>query len=181
MTFDADRWRNTSVDQNTDNDGPPDVGEYEVELTDASFFVSKAGNPVIKLELRVTSPAAVAGYTWTEIRGLATEGQMKAAKATCARLGIDVDAIDSQQALDAELKACKGRYYSINVVQNGQYRNVYINDRVTQVQDDLAIADARQPATTAAAGTGTDDDETIPFKWDDPKDWNGLKAHVSRW
>lgn len=154
--FDADAWKKTSLEQDNTNDGPPQPGEYEIEITSGKFFTSKAGNDVITLGMRVTR-GDDAGYEWTELRGMASQGQMKAAKATCSRLGIDVDDIKSGDALDQALKACVGRYYSVRVVQNGDYRNVYINERVTAHQDAIT-GDWRQEAASA---TTVDDD--VPF------------------
>lgn len=153
MSFDVSAWKNTSID-NESKDPPPE-GEYEVAIDSAEFFVSKAGNPVIKLSLRVTSAGDQQGYTWDEIRGMGTPGQMKAAKATCSRLGIDVESIDSEEQLDAELRACIGRYYEINVKQNGDYLNAYINSQVHGVEEPVDF--------TAAPVGAADSDDDIPF------------------
>jgi hypothetical protein len=159
MSFDANAWSNTSIDGGGNE--PPAPGTYEVALDDADYFTSKAGRDIIKLTLRVTHGIGdTPGHTWDEIRGLATEGQMKAAKATCARLGIDVDAVQSADDLKAELQACIGRYYTVEVKQNGQYRNTYINDRITggPVSDIPSDLPAQEPAGELdAAG------QPIPF------------------
>lgn len=169
--FDPEAWKNTSID-NESKDPPPE-GEYEVAIDNAEFFTSKAGNAVIKLSLRVTSAGDEQGWSWDEIRGMGTEGQMKAAKATCARLGIDVDAIDSEDQLNAELEACIGRYYEVAVKQNGDYLNCYINSRVHGV--DEGVPDFRPAAGGTPAAVGADDD--IPFLWRPVEEYKEPRAY----
>lgn len=153
--FDAQAWANTPIDNSGTSDGPPEPGNYEAEITDGSYFISKAGKPIVKLTLKITSPGPVLDHEWDEIRSMHTEGGMKAAKATVSRLGIDVDTITSGEELDQALKACIGHFHEVRVVQNGEYRNTYINDRVTTMQDTLAAMPAAQPASAV--------DDTVPF------------------
>lgn len=133
MTFPTDQWQSASVDTDDSNNEAPDPGaegraSFDIELTEAKAFVSKAGNAVIVLEMKVCG-GPMDTYTWSELRGLKSEGQVKAAKATCSRLGVDVDSVFGLEDIEAQLKACVGNYYEIEVVQNGEWRNVYVQGR----------------------------------------------------
>jgi hypothetical protein len=143
----SETWEKATVD-GTENTSPPPEGEYEVALISASAFTSKKGTEIVKRELRVVSPQQQ-GHEWTEIRSFGTQGAANAAKATCFRLGVDVDAVSSLEELDVELKALGGRYYEAKVVRNGEYLNTYIEGDATPVAD-------FQPAPVPA-------DDDIPF------------------
>lgn len=168
MSFPTDAWNAASVDQQDGNNEAPDPGmdgkaSFDVLLDDARAFTSKAGNAVIVLDLRVMG-GPMDSYQWAELRGLKTDGQIKAAKATCARMGISVDEVTGLEDLDAQLKECKGRYYEIEVVQNGEYRNVYFQGPASatpasDVPNNLPSTEEVAAARAAAYG----DDEDIPF------------------
>jgi hypothetical protein len=143
----TETWSKATVD-GTENTSPPPEGLYEVALTGASAFTSKKGTEIVKLEFRVMS-AQENGHEWTEIRSFGSQGAANAAKATCFRLGVDVDQVTSLDELDTELKGRTGRYYEAKVVRNGEYLNTYIE------------GDATPAGQEPAAGPANDDD--VPF------------------
>ena len=128
MSF-SETWPKASAD-GTDDSAPPPEGSYEVALTDASAFTSKKGAEIVKLELRVVS-VNENGHEWTEIRSFGSQGAANMAKATCYRLGCDVDEVDSLDELDLQLKALVGRYYEVTVKRNGEYVNTYVEQETT--------------------------------------------------
>lgn len=154
MTFPTDTWQAASIDQQDGSNEAPDPGPsgkatFDVALDDARAFVSKAGNAVIVLDLRVTG-GPMDSYQWSELRGLKTDGQVKAAKATCARLGVDVGAVTGLEDLDALLKERVGNFYEIDVVQNGEYRNVYVQGPASDVQSSFPSREQINEARTLA-------------------------------
>lgn len=164
MTFPTDMWQSTNVDSENTNTapdpGPDGKATFDVALDDARAFVSKAGNAVIVLELRIVA-GPLDNYQWSELRGLKSEGQIKAAKATCARLGIeDLDTVSGIEDLESRLKERVGNYYEIEVVQNGEYRNVYFQGPSRPSDVTGAIPSKQEAATAMAAVEG---DEEIPF------------------
>lgn len=164
MTFPTDTWQSTSIDQNDETEAP-EPGAYDVTVTDARAFVSKAGNAVIVIDFQVLGGQSH-GHQWTELRGLKTEGQIKAAKATCARLGVDVDTVFGLEDIDAQLKGCIGLYYTVEVKQNGEWRNVYVQGRcdtpppTTDVPAGDFLPSKEEAAAAVAAAKATDD---VPF------------------
>ena len=128
MSF-SENWSKATVD-GSENTSPPPEGTYEVALVQASAFTSKKGAEIVKLEFRVVS-VKEQGHEWTEIRSFASQGAANAAKATCFRLGVDVETVATLEELDSELKACAGRYYEVTVKRNGEYLNTYVEDVVT--------------------------------------------------
>ena len=158
MSFNPQQWNTTSVDNGKSE--APEPGTYEVLLHDARAFTSKAGDDYVALELKVATGAA-AGHEWTELRSFRDEKAVKATKATVARLGMtDIDEIASLDEFDTRLKQLVGNWYTVDVKQNGDYRNVYFNGQTNgrpAMQSDV-------PADTsdfAPAAAGNDDD--IPF------------------
>ena len=65
--------------------------------------------------------------------------------------------IDDEDQLNAELEACQGRFYEVNVKQNGDYLNCYINSRVHAADDPV------HDFAPAAASTAVGADDDIPF------------------
>jgi hypothetical protein len=146
-------WGSATVNEGETNNTPPPEGSYELLLKGAGAFTSKQGNDVMRMEWEVVSVAET-GYEWSEIRGFGTQKQANAAKSTCHRLGINVEQIASLDELDTALKNLIGGYFSVNVVQNGEYRNVYVeapSGSPTPPSDEPEF----QPAPVA--------DEDIPF------------------
>jgi hypothetical protein len=163
MTFPTDTWQKTSIDQ--DASEAPEPGTYDVVVTDGRAFTSKAGNPVIVIGFEVLG-GPYNGHQWDELRGLKTEGQIKAAKATCARLGVDVDNVFSLEDIEQQLKGCVGNYYTIDVKQNGDYLNTYVQGRceTPPPASDIPTTDvlpSKEEAAAALAAAEADDD--IPF------------------
>jgi hypothetical protein len=117
---------------------------------------------VIVLEMKVVG-GPLDTYQWTELRGLKSEGQIKAAKATCSRLGVDVESVFGLEDIDAQLKALVGGYFEIEVVQNGEWRNVYVQGRAGKAPASDVPSDFPTKEEAAAAVTGAKDDEDIPF------------------
>jgi hypothetical protein len=150
MSF-ADTWEKATVDG--ENASPPPEGTYEIVLIGASAFTSKKGSEIVKLELRVVS-STEQWHEWTEIRSFGSQGAANAAKATCFRIGVDVDNVSSLDELDTELKTHVGTYYSVNVVRNGEYMNTYFEE-ATQA------ADVPAPSEPGSAQPIEDDD--VPF------------------
>lgn len=155
MTFDSTAWQRADINSD-DNATAPDPGTYEVKVTDGRAFTSKAGNTVLIVELEVlTGPAA--GHRWPEVRGFKSDGQVKAAKSMCARLGIEVGEITSLDALDTAVKAVIGSYFGVDVVQNGDYRNVFVGDRLT------ATVPTDVPFNEGEFETAPVTDDDVPF------------------
>jgi hypothetical protein len=146
----TDTWQKATID-GSDNTSPPPEGKYEVALIDASAFVSKKGTEIAKLEFRVVS-VNEQGHEWVEIRSFATQGAANAAKATCHRLGVEVDQVGSLEELDGALKSCVGSYYAVNVVRKGEYLNTYVEE---------ATKDA--PDETGFKAAAPDSDDDVPF------------------
>lgn len=154
MTFDAQAWQQASTDR--EDTEAPDPGLYDVALDDAKAFTSKAGNAVIVVEFRVVAGQNM-GHRWSDVRGLQSEGAVKAAKAMCSRLGIRVDEVTSLDDIDTALKTLKGRYFEVEVVQNGEYRNSYVQGPATSSSSDIPTPDDVADARQAAA------DDDVPF------------------
>lgn len=156
--FDPNAWQDAKVSDGS-GDPPPEPGTYWATVETAEVFTSNAGEDFIRMAYRIRG-GPDDGYSWSMLGGsFGSEGAVSAAKTHCARLGIDVAAIGSQEELDQALRECVGRTYEINVKQNGEYRNVYVNSDVT---DDIGVSDIPAPdPDPEPAATGTDDD--IPF------------------
>lgn len=164
MTFNPSQWHDTTVDSNG-NSKAPDPGTYEVMLFDARAFTSQAGDDYIALELRVaTGPEA--GHEWTELRSFKNEKAVKATKATVARLGMSVDEIASLDEFDTRLKQLLGNWYTVDVKQNGDYRNVYFNGQVSApsaaMRSDVPADTSDFAPATAGTPAGVAEDD-IPF------------------
>lgn len=153
--FDPNRWQDADPDAGFENSEPPDPGLYEVSVQDARAFESKAGDDILVVEFRViTGP--LTGHTWGVVNTFKSEGAVKVAKGMCSRLGVDVDGIGSLDELDTAVKAVLGNYYAVEVKQNGQYRNTYVEAPLSDVpkQGIPGMPDATAPAA---------DDEPVPF------------------
>lgn len=154
MSFD-ESWGHASVD----NDGgeAPEPGIYDVAIDDAKAFTSRAGKDVLIFELRVVTGPAM-GHQWTEMRGFDTAPQTKAAKSMCHQLDVPVDEVESLEGLDQQVKGLIGRYFEVDIVQNGQWRNCYVRgpSATTPAGSDL-------PSQPVAAPAAPVDEEDIPF------------------
>lgn len=154
MSFE-ETWPKATVDGSNSN--PPQEGEYELLLKGASAFNSKAGKDIVTLDLEVVS-AIETGYEWTELRSFASQGAANAAKATCHRLGVDVESVSSLEELDSALKAVVGGYFSATVKRNGEYLNTYINEATQAAQVPVPVDPEPVPSGVASA-----DGDDIPF------------------
>jgi len=112
-----------------DNTDPPEPGLYDVTLTGFKAFTSKSGNEVLVVDWRVAAGPQT-GYEWTQLGGFKSEGQAKAAKSMCSRLGIPVADITGLEQLDQAGKTMVGNYYEVEIVQKGDFRNLYVQNRV---------------------------------------------------
>lgn len=147
MSFE-DTWANASVDQ-TDDNSPPD-GMYDAALVDAGAFTSKQGNDVAKLEFQTVDKQ----YDWTMILGFGSPKQAGFSKATCMKIGVNVESVSSLDELDEALKAQVGGFFEVTVERNGEYVNTYVNDGATP-------GDVPPPDPVPATACFGDDD--IPF------------------
>jgi hypothetical protein len=148
MSF-SDTWPNATVDDQPDRTQPPEPGTgYTVIVRDAKALTAKnSGEDWVIIELEGIDGAAAqqAGFTKRVVRDL----------------GVDIDSISgaSIEELDQALKPVIGQYFSVDVVQNGDYRNTYFRGPATVRQDELPAA-----AVSGGPGSAVDDDgTTIPF------------------
>lgn len=129
MTDFADTWGSANPDAaGNDNEAP--LGDHTVALTAARAYMSKKKNePWVSLTLKVVVPrnGIEAGYEWDELFGFRSQKQANVTKKTVRDLGVDVDNVggsitDLHDALQVQL----GKYYEVEVVQSGDWRNTYI-------------------------------------------------------
>jgi hypothetical protein len=147
-----DTWENATAKGGGDNQ-PPEPGLYEAALTDTDAFVSKAGDEWVKLTLRRVTD----NHEWDVMLGFKSQKQANVTKGTLARIGVAVDEVASFDDFKSALKAVEGRYYEVEVKQNGDFVNTYINEQVDGEPEVPADTADMQPA--AAGGS----DEDIPF------------------
>lgn len=138
MSF-GEHWGSVSVDQDGQGEAP-EPGVYDVTLDDAKAFTSKGGKDVLVFEFRVVSGQAM-GHRWDEFYAFNNAARTKTAKSVCSRMGVPIDEVASLPELDAEVKRLIGGYFEIEVVQNGEYRNVFVQGRATPSSDLPAQSD----------------------------------------
>jgi hypothetical protein len=158
VSFDPNAWQNTSVENETSE--PPDPGKYQALFSDGRAFTSNAGKDFLVLSWRI-AVGPLAGHEWDTLYGLDTEGGLKAAKATLLRLSVDVDSITSLEDMDKSVKAATGDWYDVEVKQNGDWRNTFVNGRVPEPAASDVPANTEEFAVAPAGGSAADD--TIPF------------------
>jgi len=157
--FDAGAWASTDANAEMQSNDPPAPGKYDVVIADARAFTSKAGNDIAIVEWNITG-GPQAGYQWPSLYGFKNEGQIKVAKSMCSRIGVDVDTIAGLEDLDRALKGTVGEYFQVEVTQNGEHRNTYVQGRAgAQRASDIPEDGAFTPAATGPVGS-TDD---VPF------------------
>lgn len=167
MSFD-DQWAGASAEGPSNDSGPPPEGAYDVALIGASAFVSKGGNEIVKLELRVVSTKEQ-GYEWTQIYGFSNQGAASAAKTTCAKIGVDVESIDSFAELDKALAGQVGNYYEVDVVKKGEYLNTYFQGSTEPTDAQRAVGGTDPGPEPGDPGFDPDlipvedDDDDVPF------------------
>lgn len=159
-SFDAGTWAAADPDAPLESKDPPDPGVYDVVIADARAFQSKAGKDTLIVEWNITAGPQT-GYQWPDIYGFKSEGQTKAAKGLCSRIGVDVEGIAGLGDLDAAVKTRVGEYFTVEVRQNGDYRNTYVQASSQPALVSDVPNDAFQPAAAASAGDA--DDEPLPF------------------
>lgn len=157
-TFDAAAWQQADPDS-FDTSEPPAPGTYEAEFVNGRAFHSKGGNDIVVVTFRVLSGPR-AGHAWDVLHGFKNDGQTKATKGTCSRLGVNVETVASLEDLDAALKAKAGEYFTVDVVRNGDYVNTYVKDRV---RADTIRSDIPDDGSFAAPAAGSIPTSDIPF------------------
>lgn len=183
MSFDQ-TWHNATVDEQQDAGQPPEKGLYTTELIDAAAVTAKAsGKDWVILEFRALDGGAE-GHAWKVFQGFGSPQQAGFTKRVCRDLGVDIDNVTAMSELDEQLKQQIGRYFTVEVKQNGEYRNTYIQGTVSpesftlQQQGEIPVTDEPPAgAQLAAAPAGNDDD--IPFLWDGPRDFSD-RYHANR-
>lgn len=172
MSF-QDTWANAPVDTDREAGEPPEPAIYTVELTDAAAVTSKTnGKDWVILEFRAIGEP-IDGHTWKVFQGFGSPQQAGFTKRVCRDIGVDTDNTIDLAGLDEQLKLQVGRYFTVEVKQNGEFRNTYIRgtvspDSFTLPQNTPNGGDV--PAAPAAAGN-----DDIPFLWDGPRE------HIDRY
>lgn len=124
MGFD-DTWADANPDAaGGDNGNPPPDGTHDVALVDASAFTSKGGNDMVVLEWQKLSERE---YQWPSLHGFKTQQAANFTKKTCREVGVDIDNVESLDALDAALKEHVSKFYEVEVKRNGDFINTYVN------------------------------------------------------
>ena len=142
-------WSGANPDATNDSEPPAD-GMYDVVLADAGAFLSKEKQePWVKLAFRTVAD----GHEWDVLQGFKSQKQANFTKKTVRDLGVDVDSIAGFEELDGALKEAVGRYFTVEVKTNGEFRNTYL------------VPDARPdiPVDAAFNATETKTDDDIPF------------------
>ncbi len=156
-TFDPQAWNQTDPDSGFENNDPPTPGTYTVMLNDGRAFTSKKGDDFVSLNWKIVA-GDQADYTWDALYNFKNEGAFKATKAVCQRIGIDVDSIASLEDLSQKIVEKTGKWFEVEVKQNGEWRNTYVNGAAQQTARTDAPAETSEFAHTSV---GADDD--IPF------------------
>lgn len=156
MSFNS-TWHTADPDAvgNQDNPDPPNPGTYDVILIDASAFTSKKGEDWVALKWQLVGT----DHAWSVLLGFRSEAAANFAKREVRELGVDVDHVASLDDLDTVLKQQVARFFSVEVVQNGQFRNTYIRGHASTSDVPVNPGDF---APAVANGPVPDDDD-IPF------------------
>jgi hypothetical protein len=155
MSTFSDTWASAPVEDQADPTQPP-LGLFTVSIQDAKAITSQKGEDWVIIEVRGIDGAAQ-DIDWSVLQGFKSPQQAGFTKRVVRDLGVDIDAITGSDIaeLDQALKPIVGTYHTVEVKQNGDYRNTYFRGRVKQ-----ETLPAEQRAA-AAATNGNDDD--IPF------------------
>jgi len=162
--FDASTWANTPVNdgESGQDNPPPEPGLYECVLADARAFTSKAGKDIVKLTYSVAS-GPLSGYQWDDIYTFEPR-RIKATKSTIAHLGVDVATVTSLEQLGDMLSERVGEWFTIRVVQNGEFRSTYVNGPVGASQAPLSDVPAPVlPPVGAGSAAAIKGDDDIPW------------------
>jgi hypothetical protein len=152
----ASTWGNADPDAVNESGEPPEPGLYTVAVTDAKAFTSKKNEDWVVIDLQAIGGQADE-HEWPLLLGFRSQQQVNFTKRACRDLGVDVDNVTGLAELDTALKEIVGRYFDVEVKQNGDYRNTYIQGPSEGVQGDLPGDLAPTPVSAV-----TDDDD-IPF------------------
>jgi hypothetical protein len=133
MSFD-DTWASATVEDQPDRTQPPEPGLYTVAIQDAKAITSEAGEDWVIIELEGIDGAAP-NTEWSVLQGFKSPQQAGFTKRVCRDLGVDIDAVGSLDELDTALKPIVGRYFTVQVKQNGEYRNTYFQGQVKHRRD----------------------------------------------
>lgn len=133
MTFDANLWNTTKAEGFPENETPP-PGVYLVTVTEAKFALTGESKnvPTIVVEYRTQD-----GKQWADVKTLTSEGRIKSAKILMRDLGLDPEALTTQEAIHAGLKTVEGTYFdvtvkesnSVNATTGKPYLNTYVNGK----------------------------------------------------
>jgi hypothetical protein len=135
-------------------DQPPGIGLFDVSLAEARAFTSKAGKDTVVLKWELNTD----GHTWPQLLGFASQAAANFTANQIRELGADPSSCTTLEQLNDELQRFVGLYYTVEVVQNGEYLNTYVRERAGQA----TATDVPAMAPVAAAG-GVVADDDIPF------------------
>ena len=131
-------WGNANPDAVGNDNEPPDpaLGPlFDVTLADTKADISKAGDPYFVLDWKIVA-GPLLDYQWDHYNGFKSQAQANISKKVARDLGVDVDALaPSIEALHAALGEKRGQYYVVEVKQNGEYRNVYVQEGSARESD----------------------------------------------
>jgi hypothetical protein len=152
--FDTNLWNATKAGEFAENETPA-PGMYTVTVTEAKFALTGEGKdkPTIIVEYRTAD-----GKQWADVKQLTSEGRIKSAKILMKDLGLDPDALTSQDAIHAGLKSIEGTYFDVQIKESSAlntktgefYRNTSILGRATSA---ASLSPTPAPAPVAAPGT----------------------------
>lgn len=160
MTFDTNLWNNTKAEGFSENETPP-PGIYLVTVTEAKFALTgeSKDKPTIIVEYRTQD-----GKQWADVKTLTSEGRIKSAKILMRDLGLDPDALTSQEAIHAGLKSVEGTYFDVTIKASSSlkpdgtpYLNTYVNGKHT------AGLPTPSPTVETGAVPAATSDEAVPF------------------
>lgn len=155
MSFDS-TWPTADPDAvgNTDNGEPPEPGIYDVVLIEASAFTSKKDEDWVVLKWQILGTE----HDWSVLLGFRSEAAANFTKRECRELGVNVDGVGSLDELDTALKVQVAKFFKVEVVQNGNFRNTYIRGSGSP-STDIPV----DPSEFAPVNAGGVPDEDIPF------------------
>lgn len=133
MTFDTNLWNSTKAEGGFSSNEPPAPGIYLVHVSEAKFALTGQDKnvPTIIVEYRTQD-----GKQWADVKTLTSEGKIKSAKILLTSLGLDPEALTSQEQIHAALKNIEGVYFDVAVKPSNSskpdgtpYMNTYVNGK----------------------------------------------------
>jgi hypothetical protein len=154
MSFDS-TWPTADPDAvgNVDNGEPPEPGFYDVVLIDASALTSKKNEDWVILKWQILGT----DHDWPQVLGFRSEAAANFTKREVRELGVNVDQIGSLDELDTALRTQVAKFFRVEVVQNGDFRNTYIRGAANSTSDIPVDPGDFAPVTAGVP------DEDIPF------------------